>query len=304
MLILDTTNHRIIMFGGGAGAGNYFDDVWEVRLDANGHGEWNRLAPSGTAPPARFEASVVYDPVRHHMVVAAGFDGETYFNDVWTLDLTPGAERWQQQQPTGTPPEPRSHACEVYCPDRRSLILHGGQSRSTIHGDVWELELDSMVWRRVVLADSGPGPRSLSVGAYDSSAGQMVLFGGYDGSRFYNDVWGLSLAPGQETWVELHVAGSTPAARGAPAAGFDVNSRRLFVGCGWDPDLLSDLYSLNLGTGVWTELHPSGEMPHPRRGPAGVYEPYGNHLFVFGGDDFQGFFADSYFLPVGDAGGR
>ncbi len=298
MLILDTLNRRIVLFGGGAGTGNYFNDVWEIRLDGNR--EWHRIEPAGTPPSPRFEASMIYDPVKQRMVVAAGSDGGTYFNDVWTLNLVSGAERWQEQTPTGTPPAPRSHACEAYCPPRRSLVLYGGQRGSYIYDDAWELQLDSMVWHELSPSGPGPGPRSLSVGAYDRVSSSMVLFGGYDGDKFWNDVWALTLTPGQEAWAQCQNSGETPSARGAPASGYDARTRRLFVCCGWDyPAMYDDLYSLNLGTGTWSQLFPADTMPSVRRGPAGVYDPYGHNLVVFGGDDYGIFRGDCYFIQVG-----
>ncbi|MEW6685657.1 MAG: kelch repeat-containing protein, partial [Candidatus Edwardsbacteria bacterium] len=46
-----------------------------------------------------------------------------------------------------------------------------------------------------------------------------------------------------------------------------------------------DCYALDLATLVWTRLNTSGEIPSPRGGPTGIYDPNSHQMIIYGGYD-------------------
>src|SRR5204863_1309331 len=84
--IYDPVRDRLVVFGGRDVIG-LRNDVWELSL--SGAPAWTQLAPSGTPPTARGDASAIYDPVRDRMIVFGGFDGKPGWDgDVWELTFS------------------------------------------------------------------------------------------------------------------------------------------------------------------------------------------------------------------------
>ena len=49
--------------------------------------QWRQLGPTGVAPSPRNNASAIYDPVAHRLVVFGGRSSKGDLNDLWSLDL-------------------------------------------------------------------------------------------------------------------------------------------------------------------------------------------------------------------------
>jgi len=91
---VDPTANKVLLFGGlrvdtdsaGLQTQVYADDTWQ--FDGT---NWTKVAPS-TAPPARENAGLTFDPIRNELVMFSGFSG-TYNTDTW--GYTNGA--WHQR---------------------------------------------------------------------------------------------------------------------------------------------------------------------------------------------------------------
>lgn len=102
---MNTDTGELTIFGGvypGAPKENlYPSDTWIF-----GEKEWRQLK-SGTSPPGRYTASMVYDPVNKVTLLFGGSSAQDdkiiEYNDLWALDASGG---WKQLQGTGTPPPP------------------------------------------------------------------------------------------------------------------------------------------------------------------------------------------------------
>ncbi|MEO0115274.1 MAG: kelch repeat-containing protein [candidate division WOR-3 bacterium] len=303
-MIVDSINQRIILFGGMTLRLNnrIYNDVWELPLDTTQPYVWFPLSVSGNSPSPRYNHSAVYDQVHQRMLVFGGMiSGGVLLNEVWSLNLVAGGESWERLHPAGASPVPRQATSAIYHPTRNSLILFSGAGDYVWYNDLWELNLDSMVWREIIVPGQRPTPRCFPGAFFDAVNNRMVIFGG-NSEVFYNDLWSLDLTLGNEHWTELHPTGSIPSPRTNFAYGYDRANNKFYVFGGFTSGMvfLNDLYELDIVTLHWTQLNPSGDLPVERRNAAGVYDFFGNNFFIFGGDQYYDlYFGETYFIHLG-----
>ncbi|MFO7650782.1 MAG: kelch repeat-containing protein, partial [bacterium] len=295
----DSTNNRAVLFGGTSvyADDGYHNDAWVLDWANTGPRGWRLLSPSGTPPAGRADHVFVYDPDGQRMLLFAGSPGRYLVtNDVWQLGLVRGSESWQRLTPSGAAPAARAYAMAVYHPGRRSLIVYGGWSGSTQLGDVWELQLDSLVWRQLSPSGTPPSARYDAACCLDQAEDRMVVFGGRSGGTFLSDLWALDLTPGSEQWTQLNQAGQVPSGRCGFAYAADAAGSELYIAAGWDAyDFFSDLYRLDVTTLTWTQVSAGGAELWPRRNLTGFRGP--DDLFcIFGGEVWGsgGYVSDTY----------
>ena len=122
--IYDAAQNRMIIFGG---ASKYFmhGDTWALDLSVAGNETWTELTPAGRPPVGRVAHSTVYDTAGNRMLLFAGQDEYGMLDDVWTLDLTLGAEAWAELKPSGAIPVREAHSA-VYDASHQRMIVFGG----------------------------------------------------------------------------------------------------------------------------------------------------------------------------------
>ncbi len=295
--IYDPIRDRIILFGGYDGANR--NDVWVLPL--GGTAEWSELAPPGEAPTPRANHSAIYDPVRDRMLVFGGTDGVSYRNDVWALSLS-GSPAWSQLTPSGAPPSARVGQAAIYDPPRDRLVIFGGDDGGlTVLNDCWSLSLSGTpAWSAISTSGNVPLGRSGHAAIYDPLRDRMIVFGGDDGTLYFNDVEALSLSTA--AWSVLAASGAPPSGRSRHTAVYDSNGDRLVVFGGEDAAFrFNQTWGLTLaGDAAWAELAPSGVVPSARARHAAVYDPLRGRLIVLAGYD-GGLLADSQQLSLGPA---
>jgi len=194
--IIDPVNNRMIVFGGYDQSTSARNDVWELDLTTL---IWAQLFPSGTSPSARFAHSAVYDPVEHRMVVFGGTAPYMLaFNDVWELDLTDGAEAWQQLSPTGSFPVGRSrHFCVHNTSTNEMIVGFGYDSDGSmiwIYSDVWALDLGSLEWKDVSNGGFAITARRGASAAFFPDDQFTYIFGGHVlGSQYCKETYLLEV---------------------------------------------------------------------------------------------------------------
>ncbi len=124
----DAARQRVVLFGGRVGD-QYFGDTWEFNVVTN---TWSFLSDLNPAPPARCNASMVYDPVRQRVVMFGGFNGSTALNEVWEFD---GANWHLAASQTG--PSVRYDAFAAYDPWLQRIVVFGGNAGSSYFNDTW-----------------------------------------------------------------------------------------------------------------------------------------------------------------------
>jgi hypothetical protein len=155
-------------------------------------------------PAARRFHTLTNHPESGTGILFGGCHGKDYecFGDVWLLRHRPKSPMidWSQPRLTGMAPEPRwGHtACVV----GRSLVVVGGRSTK----DIMDLQvltfadhsLSSGTWAPVAMQptplDQSPCPRRRHTCCLVGDS-KLILFGGFDGKRFLNDVYTCDIGP-------------------------------------------------------------------------------------------------------------
>ena len=99
---------------------------------------------------------------------------------------------WSEKFVSGGPPSARHYHTAIYAAAKDTMYVFGGKDGSRFN-DVWALNLASDSWSAVTTSGGPPSARSAHTAVYAAARGTMYVFGGYDGSSRFNDVWALTL---------------------------------------------------------------------------------------------------------------
>jgi len=276
---------------------------------------WNSLGSSAYAGPSnattkpltwkstiggpgfRAEHSAIYDSLGRRMILFGGQDDFfTWYNDVWSLDLTPTTDvmttpptnHWAPLTTTGTAPSERIGHSAIYDVANNRMIVFGGRDSSGYRNDVHVLTLGTTpTWSEATPAGPIPSGRLGHTAVYDAANQRMVIFGGNDLASEKADAHVLSLPSNPPfTWSPLP---NGPVKRTDHSAIYDGFRGRMIVFAGLDNDpadgtpLNNDTWSLILGsTSAWSQLSFPG-TPFFRFGHSAVYDAANQRMVVFGG---------------------
>jgi len=243
-MVYDRKNNRMVVFGGHILGGTPFaNDLW-VLQNANGLGgtpAWGALSPAGTAPAAREWHTAVLDEINNRMIVFGGTKGGL-LNDVWVLDHANGLggmPSWILLNPKGTVPAARAGHTAVYDGANNRMIVFGGGhgGGGPFYDDVWVLEHangmgGTSAWIALSPTGTPPSVREDHVAIYDPGSNRMVVFGGWDGPNYFNDVWVLEKANGlggTPKWLTVTPSGTPPSKRELASAVYDDVCHRMIL---------------------------------------------------------------------------
>jgi hypothetical protein len=128
--------------------------------------------------------------------------------------------------------------------------------------------------------------------AYDSYNGRVWLFGGFDGSKFYNDLWYFDL--GLHVWVLVHaqqedVGTSYPPPR-YKAGMAVVNTNFLYIIGGYsDANSFGDFWSYNTSNGNWDQIFTTDNIPWGSQ--YSIFQ-WRDRLWMFNGQQLYRYFYD------------
>lgn len=153
-------------------------------------GVWESGPLPSQGPPARWGASMAWDPSDGYVLLFGGTNGTAVDNDTWAFNGT----AWTELQPPTAPPA-RSGAVLVDDPALNADVLFGGNGTGgTLLNDTWTFQ-DGR-WRQT-LTPTAPPARAGAFAGYDPSLDSVVVFGGSDSNAtldphmwfFENGTW-------------------------------------------------------------------------------------------------------------------
>jgi hypothetical protein len=90
---------------------------------------------------------------------------------------------------------------------------------------------------------------------------KLVLFGGFDGSRWLNDMYVFDFKT--KSWNEIQAKGVLPSVRSCPAWAKD--ETHVYIQGGYDGvERKDDFFACDLSTYTWTQMPSLGTTPSPR----------------------------------------
>lgn len=237
---------NLIIFGGGDGPA-YYNDVYVLNTVSF---RWTKAKVNGTPPSKRrAHTACLY---RSGIYIFGGGDGVRALNDVWRLDVSDvNKMSWKLISAATTPLDESGNG--VHAVDEKpnargyhtanmvgsKLIIFGGSDGGECFRDVWVFDVDTLIWKSVVIPVSYPrlSHTATIVGSY------LFVIGGHDGDQYSNEVLLLNLVT--MTWDKRKIYGQPPVGRGYHGTVF--HDSRFFVVGGFDgTTVFGDVFILDL----------------------------------------------------------
>ncbi|XP_076681889.1 leucine zipper like transcription regulator 1 isoform X2 [Andrena cerasifolii] len=220
--------------------------------------------------------------------VFGGDNGERMLNDLLRFDVK--EKSWGRALATGVPPAPRYHHSAVV--HDSSMFVFGGytgdihsNSNLTNKNDLFEYRFPAGQWTEWKFIGKTPVARSAHGAAvYDN---KLWIFAGYDGNARLNDMWTISLLPGEpRVWEKVVQSGDCP----PTCCNFPVAVAResMFVFSGQSgAKITNSLFQFHFREKRWTRISTEhilrGAPPPPARRYGHTMVSFDRHLYVFGG---------------------
>jgi hypothetical protein len=195
--------HDVLLAHGGAYTDGTFEGgVWlgVVKQD-QGVVMWRGPIAMGYSPP-RARSVFVASPWSADAAVLFGGESEQGLHDDLWVYLAAN-DWWQEYGAAGDVPSPRADAAFAQTENRQRAYLFGGRTASTLSGELFVLDLDTLTFERLWPGGEGigPEPRHNAALALDEPTVTLLLYGGVDANGPRNDLWAFDLI--EVTWQRL-----------------------------------------------------------------------------------------------------
>jgi hypothetical protein len=255
--------------------------------------EWIKY--TGYSPSRLAGSTGIYDPINNRLVMFGGIADPSFFytNEVWTLFLGRGREKWRMLNPGGSIPSERYAHSAVYDAANHRMIVYGGDnSTDWTSNEIFALDLTlgCESWLQIVPTIGGGGDMPGAYGhvmIYDEGGKRALIFGGYADFGPFDNVWEIRLAAGAETAGRVTAIGAGPD-NCLDLYGIYDSAHKQFVITGID---LGETFSLDLSAPVDADLTWSVIANHTAfvGGAAAVYDAANDRMVALGSNDAGAF---------------
>lgn len=146
--------------------------------------EWKIVSTDLKASIPRY--SYGYASVESKFYMFGGFDANNdVVNSLVYLELSDNPVKSQITTQSFESPDVRqSHTLVILS---GHIYLFGGENNMIQKNDLWKFDPETSVWTSIIAASAQPSPRSGH--AADSQGHVLIVFGGYDGNVYLNDMY-------------------------------------------------------------------------------------------------------------------
>ena len=280
----------LILFGGNDGTDR--NDTWGYYPDRE---LWYMLAALENSPAPRNGHAMAFDTGKRYAVLfggrySSGPGEDEPLADTWMLDSS--GDDWSDVTASGAPLPRYGHAM-AFDPVNGLVVMFGGRNESDYFPDTWTFNTTTRSWTNRNPPTYPPARSGHSL-AYDAGSGTVLLFGGEDATRSYNDTWAYNVSA--NTWTRKLLA-SGPSARSEQAMTFDPGIDRVVLFGGKDSagDSQDDTWWYDPASNNWDQKSRPAP-PLPRVHHAMVYSSLERQTLLFGGTDTVAQFNDTWLL--------
>lgn len=280
-LAYDPATASVILFGGYDPTVSADGDTWSFA-----NGTWTPIVTgAASTPPARWGASLAWDPADGYLLLFGGRNTTQFFNDTWSFN----GSTWTLV-PTTAAPSPREYMALTFDATDGYLLASGGGYGNVPagSGSAWSYANDTWsyangTWTNLTASSGETGLVLWS--AYDAATGSVVAIGTPSdapntvGCTLGSYTWTYSGG----TWTNLSASASTPGAS-FPAVAYDTatSSVVLFGGYAFSSGCASTNETWSYAAGAWSNV--TGPMaPLPREAASATYDPALAAVILFGG---------------------
>eukprot|EP01106_Pelomyxa_sp_JSP_P003962 TRINITY_DN1602_c0_g1_i3.p1 TRINITY_DN1602_c0_g1~~TRINITY_DN1602_c0_g1_i3.p1 ORF type:complete len:406 (-),score=87.64 TRINITY_DN1602_c0_g1_i3:149-1366(-) len=184
----------------------------------------------------------------------------------------------------------------VVAADGMVAYVFGGNIGIGFSNSMTVIHSNMVVSPMQVLGDAPPARSAHSAVTYNNT---MYVFGGWNGTANFNDVWAFSFPQGP--WRCVVTTGDKPSPRRTHKAAVWRNYMYVFGGYdGASPQRsFNELFRLDLDTHEWSKLSVCGDIPIGRARCSLTVHPSYPLLYMIGGWDRTNHFADVYVFDIG-----
>lgn len=184
---------------------------------------YSLLGSSAPQPSARFDGTIVYDPVGRQIFLFGGQDTVPR-NDLWSYSL---AQRgWTEIQVSGPAPPARFGQTMVFDSVRRRLVVFGGQAGG-FFSDVWAFNIASGSWLQLSADNTGPSRRYGHSAIYETARDRMVISHGFTNAGRFDDTWAFDF--NANSWRDISPSGPRPLRRCLHHAAHDAERGQMYL---------------------------------------------------------------------------
>lgn len=321
---LDTTNNRMVIFGGrnGTAASNVRTDYAYLTITA-GSETWNVITPiAGEMAYGAWTNAGCYDPLHKLFICFGGLDSSLeHQRNILAIDCSNSSTLTMGQIVLNQYLRGRDASGYAYNSTRDETLIVGGFARvdptdsTFVNGDhtndMWIFKHATSEWIPAIRGRTWI-PFTNREGAtviYDTNRSRFIIFGGLTANQtsnntYFNDTWELTAdANGLYTLTKLAPSGTKPSARWLHAAGYDAtNNRMIIFGGDAGGSYLNDTYALSFSggaDGAWSTLSPTGTPPSGRRQASYAMDTGANEFMIsHGGTTVSSFAGDTFKLTL------
>jgi len=286
-LAYDSARQKVVMRGGNTGAGTavgaWVNETWEWTAGtgaACSSGSWAPVTTTGTAPPYSGNAGfdhIAYDASRSKIVLYEYGPA----NSVYELDSTTPTWTTVTTTRSDTNNFPSSgFETLVYDPVHANTVIFAG---STYPRSLWVYDGARALFTNQSVPLVGPIQRTGPALAFDSKRGQLILFGGYQGSNPRQDIQQWSGT--NQIWNDLTTFATKPDPRQLSAMAYDSKRDLMYLFGGTGATTFADFWAWAPGTMTWSTVAvtPNTTLPTARYGHSLFYDAKRDRVVMFGG---------------------